>query len=219
MTPAPGHRARTAHHFGKNRIEALADGIFAVAMTLLVLDVKLPGDELFTSSAGLLARLLSVEHTYVIYLISFVVLGMFWVVHHAQFHFVRSVDHTLLWINLAFLFVVTAVPFSTDLLGDHHNLRLPYLIYGFALLALASLLMLQVAYLRRHRELAEPALTREVGRRIVRRVGLFALVPLISMAAVFYNTHLALYLYFLLPIAHFLPGRIDAVVPPAGDDA
>ena len=62
------------------------------------------------------------------------------------------------------------------------------------------LLMLQIAYLSRHPELARPALTREVARRILARTALFAAIPLLSLAAVFYNTRLALYLYFLLPV-------------------
>jgi uncharacterized membrane protein len=195
--------------FGTNRIEALADGIFAVAMTLLVLDVKLPGGEVFATDQALLQRLLSLEHTFVIYLISFIVLGMFWVGHHAHFHFIRYVDHTLLWINLLFLFFITSIPFATDLLGDHNGLRLPYVYYAAKILVLGSLLIGQIVYLRRHPELARPSLTREVARRIVLRTALFATIPLLSMATVFYNTRLALYLYFLLLVVHFLPGRVD----------
>src|SRR5512141_1031583 len=128
-----GHAIPPGGGFGKTRIEALADGIFAVAMTLLVLDVKLPGTEPFVTDRALLVRLLSLEHTFVIYFISFVVLGMFWIGHHAQFHYIRYVDHTLLWLNLFFMFGITSVPFSTDLLGDYNELRLPYMIYGIKL--------------------------------------------------------------------------------------
>ncbi len=199
--------------FGTNRIEALADGIFAVAMTLLVLDVKLPNGELFASDQALLARLLTLEHTFVIYLISFIVLGMFWVGHHAHFHFIRYVDHTLLWINLMFLFVITSIPFATDLLGDHYHLHAPFMLYGVQLLLLTGLLIGQIAYLRRHAELADSSLTGEVARSIVRRTALFAVIPVLSMAAVFYNTRLALYLYFLLLVVHFLPGRVDKQAP------
>lgn len=201
--------------FGTTRIEALADGIFAVAMTLLVLDVKLPDGEVYTSDHALLERLLSLEHTFVIYFISFIVLGMFWVGHHAHFHYIRYVDHTLLWINLLFLFMITSVPFGTDLLGTHSGLRLPYLYYGAKVLLLSALLIGQIVYLRRHPELAHPSLTANVARRIVARTALFATIPLLSMAAVFYNTRLALYLYFLLPVVHFLPGRVDM---PESDD-
>jgi uncharacterized membrane protein len=199
--------------FGTTRIEALSDGIFAVAMTLLVLDVKLPDGEAYSSDGSLFARLLSLEHTFVIYFISFVVLGMFWVGHHAHFHYIRYVDHTLLWINLLFLFGVTSMPFFTDLLGSHPDLRLPYLFYGGKFLLLSGLLIGQLAYLRRHPELAWPSLTRDIARRIVKRTALFATIPLLSMAAVFYNTRLALYLYFLLLVVHFLPGRVDMPAP------
>jgi uncharacterized membrane protein len=214
-----GHTIPTGGGFGKARIEALSDGIFAVAMTLLVLDVKLPGDESFATDGALLERLLSLEHTFVIYFISFVVLGMFWVGHHAQFHFVRYVDHTLLWLNLFFLFGITSIPFGTDLLGDYHELRLPYMIYGFKLMLLAGLLVIQVVYLLSHPELAQPSLTRGIARRMIWRAALFATIPLLSMAAVFYNTRLGLYLYFLLAVVHFLPGRIDKLASPGADDA
>jgi len=214
-----GHAIPPGGGFGKTRIEALADGIFAVAMTLLVLDVKLPGTEPFVTDSALLERLLSLEHTFVIYFISFVVLGMFWIGHHAQFHYIRYVDHTLLWLNLFFMFGITSVPFSTDLLGDYHELRLPYMVYGFKLMLLAGLLVIQVVYLRRHPELAQPSLTPRIARRMIWRAGLFAAIPVLSMAAVFYNTRLGLYLYFLLAVVHFLPGRGDAVAAPVADDA
>jgi len=195
--------------FGTNRIEALADGIFAIAMTLLVLDVKLPGNLAFPTSDALLAHLVSLGHTFVIYLVSFIVLGMFWVGHHMQFLFVRYVDRTLLWINLIFLFGITSIPFASDLLGDYHNLPLPYVLYGYKMLALTVLLVCQVAYLRRRPDLAHPTLTAAVARRIYARGVLFATVPIVSMVTVFYNRELALYVYFLLPVIHFLPGRVD----------
>jgi len=195
--------------FETTRIEALADGIFAVAMTLLVLDVKLPDGEIYASNRDLLMRMLSLEHHYVIYLVSFIVLGMFWVAHHAHFHYIRYVDHTLLWINLLFLFFITSVPFGTDLLGDNHQLTFPYFYYGSKVLLLSGFLIAQLIYLRRHPELAQPALTRAVAHRIFKRTAIFAVVPVLSIVAVFYNTRLAIYLYFLLPIVHFLPGRIE----------
>ena len=217
-TDGDGRPVPSGSGFGTHRIEALADGIFAVAMTLLVLDVKLPGGERFAMDQRCSQRLVSLEHTFVIYLVSFIVLGMFWVGHHAHFHYIRYVDHTLLWINLLFLFVVTSIPFATDLLGDHHQLRLPYLGYALNIMLLAGLLIRQIAHLRRHPELALPLLTRDVARRIVLRTALFATIPLLSIAAVFYNTRLALYLYCLLLVVHFMPGRVETPPPDPGSD-
>src|SRR5262249_29174309 len=190
---SPRMRKPIGAGFETNRIEALADGIFAVAMTLLVLDVKLPDGEVYGTNRELLVRLLSLEHHYIIYLVSFIVLGMFWVAHHAHFHYIRYVDHTLLWINLMFLFFITSVPFGTDLLGDQNQLTFPYFYYGSKVLVLSGLLIAQLIYLRRHPELAQPALTKPVARRIFTRTAIFAMVPILSMAAVLYNTRLALY--------------------------
>lgn len=211
-----GHPGAPDGGFGTNRIEALADGIVAVAMTLLVLDIKLPNELVAATDRALFDHLLSLEHTFVLYFISFTVLGMFWVGHHAHFHFTRYVDHTLLWLNLLFLFGVTSVPFATDVLGDHFDLHLPFLLYGANLVALAALLLLQIAYLRRHPELAQPSLTRKVARRIALRTLAFAAIPVLSMAVVFYNMRFALYLYLLLPVVHFLPGRVDTAPEPDG---
>ena len=93
------------------------------------------------------------------------------------------------------------------------------MIYGSKLMLLAGLLVIQVVYLRRHPELAQPSLTAGIARRMIWRAGLFAAIPVLSMAAAFYNTRLGLYLYFLLPVVHFLPGRVDAIAPPVADDA
>ena len=132
----------------KNRIEALADGIFAVAMTLLVLDIKSPQNLSLETTGELIGYLLALEHNFAMYAISFLVLAIFWIAHHVLFHFVRHVDRRLLWLNVAFLLLVTFVPFSTDLLGDHGHLPLPVVVYGVNLIALGGLLDVQLRYLR-----------------------------------------------------------------------
>ena len=134
----------------KNRIEALADGIFAVAMTLLVLDIKSPQNRAFETTGDLVDHLVALEHSFAMYAISFLVLAIFWIAHHVLFHFVRHVDRRLLWLNISFLLLVTFVPFSTDLLGDHGHLTLPVVVYGMNLLALGALLDVQLRYLRAH---------------------------------------------------------------------
>jgi len=191
--------------FGKNRIEALADGIFSVAMTLLVLEIKLPAAESLPTHADLLHRLLSLESSLTIYVISFLMLGMFWVSHHYQFHFVQRTSRALLWINLLILLCTTTIPFSTALLGQHADLWLPFLIYTVNLLLLIFFLHIHIDYLARHPELASPSLTPEVVRAFKVRQLLFATVPVLSAVVAFYSSRTALYLYFLLVPLHFLP--------------
>jgi len=194
----------------KNRIEALADGIFAVAMTLLVLDIKSPVNREFETAADLVNYLVALEHSFAMYAISFFVLAIFWISHHLLFHFVRHVDRRLLWLNVGFLLLVTFVPFSTDLLGDHGHLMLPVLVYGANLLALGSLLALQLRYLVASPGLAAADLTAAVVRNIWRDLSLYGAVPLVSMAVSLVSPRTGMYMYLLLVIPtfdrQFLPG-------------
>jgi uncharacterized membrane protein len=194
---------------GKNRIEALTDGIFAVAMTLLVLDIKPPVHLRFETSEALVDHLSVLEHSFVMYAISFVVLAMFWLGHHLQFHFVRHVDRRLLWINLVFLLLAVVVPFSTNLVGDHGHLQLPVVLYAVNLLVLTLLLFLQLRHLAARPHLIAPDLTPEAIAHLHRQLLLFGVVPVVSIAASFYSPRLGMYLYVLLAVPAFLPGRID----------
>jgi uncharacterized membrane protein len=194
----------------KNRLEALIDGIFAVALTLLVLDIKLPEDVAIATNDALIARLVGLERHFAIYAISFVVIGMYWINHHIQFHFVLRTNRTMIWINLLYALLISFLPFSTDLIGDHKELELPCVIYGITLLSLSATSYLHLRYMSRHPELASPDLTPEVIGILERRVYFFALVTLMSIAVAFYSTRLSLYVYCLFVVAHFIPSTIDA---------
>jgi uncharacterized membrane protein len=206
--------------FSKNRIEALIDGIFAVALTLLVLDIKLPENISYATNGELWARLKSLERHFVIYVISFVVIGIYWVAHHVQFHYVRYTDRRLIWINMVFLLLISFLPFATDLVGDNENLVLPCLIYGATLLAVCAASYIHLRYLERHPYLASPEFTPLAAKLIRRRTALFAIVPGLSMLVAFYSPRAALYVYLLLAGAHFMPGRIDEhiIAPPPPAD-
>jgi uncharacterized membrane protein len=195
--------------FEKNRIEALIDGIFAVALTLLVLDIKLPENVAYATNEALWNRLVGLERHFAIYAISFIVIGIYWVSHHVQFHYVRYTDRRLIWINMLFLLLISFLPFATDLVGDHEDLVLPCEIYGVTLLLLSGLSYLHLRYLSRHPYLATPELTPLAVQLIKRRIALFTVIPALSMALAVFNTRLALVAYLLILTAHFLPARID----------
>lgn len=192
----------------KNRVEALVDGIFGVAMTLLVLDVKLPQGLPLDTDAAMRAQLLAQTGNFRIYLVSFIVLGLYWIGHHMQFHLVRSVDRVMLWINLAFMFGITMIPFSTSVLGEYGDLRSSAIVYGLNLLWLALLYWVQISYLERNPHLATAALTPAVARQFRRRVSVFIAVPLLSIAVAFFNAWIAVHLYFVMALVGLLPGKI-----------
>lgn len=202
-------RPTLARGLEKNRIEALVDGVFAVALTLLVLDIRLPEGMAAPTDAALAAQLATLERHFVIYVVTFIVVGVYWINHHIQFHFIERTNRTLIWINLAYLMIVSFLPFATDLVGDHEKLVLPCEIYGITLLALTTTSLSHIQYLSHHPELTSDEFTDEVAALLRRRSALFAVLPIVSMSVAFVNTRAAIYAYVLLGALHFLPGRID----------
>ena len=196
----------------KGRLEALTDGILAVAMTLLVLDLKFDGTENIVTDQHLVTHLFAIERTFLVYIVSFVVLGMYWIAHHLQFHFVRRVDRGVLWINLSFMLLVTLVPFTTNLMMNYEELTVPVVLFGVNQLLLSWCLLINVNYVARRPELREDLLTPEVVRFLHRRLLVFSLVPMLSIAVAFVNTRAALYLYALMFFVHVFPFALDRTI-------
>ena len=112
------------------RLTALSDGVFAVAMTLLVLDVRVPASAgLASSEHALWGALSKLGPSFAAYLLSFTMLGTFWLAQHTLLGILRRCDRTLTWINLGFLFVVSLLPFSAALLAHYVHLRLAVGVY------------------------------------------------------------------------------------------
>ena len=112
-------------------LTALSDGLFAVAMTLLVLDLRVPVTAAGSaySEHGLAAALLRLGPNFAAYLLSFTMLGTFWLAQHTLLGILGRCDRTLTWINLGFLFVVSLLPFSAALLAHYVHLRLAVGVY------------------------------------------------------------------------------------------
>jgi len=125
------------------RLTALSDGLFAVAMTLLVLDLRVPASQAGTalSEHGLWAALLKQGPNFAAYLLSFSMLGTFWLAQHGLLGILGRCDRTLTWLNLGFLFVVSLLPFSAALLAHYVHLRLAVGVYWLNI-ALAALVCL-----------------------------------------------------------------------------
>ena len=198
----------------KARLETLIDGIFSVAMTLLVLDVRLPEGLRLESNADLLNHFSSVGQAFTVYVFSFVVLAMFWVAHNYQFHLVERVDRLLLWINLGFLLLTTMVPFTTNLVASHAHLWVAVTVYALNLALLGTALLAHLGWMLRRPALVSPELTPALGRRIQRRLILISAVPLLTAALAPLSPTWAMRSLFLLVVLHFLPHRADA--EPAG---
>jgi len=173
-----------------------------------VLDIKMPESVTYAGDIDVWRRLVSLEHAVASYAISFFMLSVYWIEHHLHFHFVERTDRGLLWINLYLLLCICLVPFTTDLVGDNVQLRVPALLYGVNLLLIVSAFFAQIGYLRRHGDLAASEFG-HAAQVLWHRAWLLTLLPLLSMATTFYSPRLALYLYLLLPLLNVLPSRLN----------
>jgi uncharacterized membrane protein len=98
-----------------DRVESFSDGVFAVAITLLVLDIKVPHE----SSGTLITKLLNLWPGYFAYILSFVMIGIYWAQHHYIFKLFQKTDHLLNLLNLLFLLCITFLPFPTQVLNQY----------------------------------------------------------------------------------------------------
>lgn len=163
------------------RVRTLADAVFAVAMTLLVLDLHLP--ENAATSRELWQMLVSVGPQAAAYVLSFTMLGTFWLALHTVLEQAREGDRPLSWYALGFLFFVTTLPFTASVLADNVHLRLAVVLYWLNLLLLGVTLAAQVWHIARaHLADDQEGLTL-VRRRLVFAQVLYALATLLVLAS------------------------------------
>ena len=151
------------------RLAALSDGIFAVAMTLLVLDLHIPTREMVRSEVGLLHALAGMAPQWIAYLMSFLTLGIFWAGQQTQLNHIREGTRDLTWIHLGFLFAMTLMPLSTRLLAEFIEFRGALVIYWLNILLPGGTLYWSWWYVTKH-GLAKEETTAEMHGAICRRI-------------------------------------------------
>jgi uncharacterized membrane protein len=188
------------------RLAALSDGLFAVAMTLLVLDLKVPASEAIATDRALLAALAELAPRLVIYLMSFLTLGIFWVGQQTQLsHFARS-DRHLTWINLAFLFAVSLMPFSTSLMAEFITLRSALLLYWLNILALGAVLYASWRYAMRA-GLVEADLSAMIDRSVERRIIIAQALYAFGAALCLFSTYWSIGFIILVQLIYVVGPR------------
>ena len=114
----------------KTRLEAFSDGVLAIIITIMILEIKTPEDHSLESLQHLIPVFLS-------YILSFIYVGIYWSNHHHMFQVVKKVNGSVLWSNLFLLFWLSLIPFTTSWIGAHHFSAVPMSVYGFVLLMCA----------------------------------------------------------------------------------
>ena len=175
------------------RIEALSDGVFAIAMTLLILDIKVPISEAIYTERDLIKAFLGLTPKLLSYLLSFITLGIYWAAQSTQFHFISKIDRNLNWIDLFFLLFVSLIPFTTAFLSQYITFRFAILVYWLNIIMLGLILALHWNYANKNNfillnENENAQVTKAIKRRVVESSLLYTLGALLS----FINPYLSL---------------------------
>jgi uncharacterized membrane protein len=195
-----------AHIMSKQRIEAFSDNVFAVILTILVLDIHPPhwAFEADKMAATLLDRIPNI----LTYVMSFTVVTSWWVSHHQLFHLIRASDRMLLWINALFLLFLSFTPFPTALLGTHPTSSLAIAVYGLTgmLTAFSFILLRWYASFRGHivgNDLARPVFSKAIQKGSLSLI-LYGLASLCGI----WVPWLSLMIFAGIPIFYFFNGLL-----------
>jgi len=189
----------------RDRIVNLSDGVFAIALTLLVLDIRVPHIPENIVGSELPGVLLALWPNYLGYFLSFVVISTFWIIHHSIFRPIKAYDRNLLYLNFLFLMFVAFVPFPTALLGEYGNHQLPVVVYA-ATLAVGRLLLTAIQwYSARHDRLLDEAQDPATVRFLLIRGLTIPAIFLLSIVISFFSVQAATWSWVILIV-------VDAVV-------
>jgi uncharacterized membrane protein len=179
------------------RLETLVDGIFAIAMTLLVLTLTVPDITGPLSNSIIQERLYEIIPNFISVVVSFTLLAVFWNIHHRIFKQIKFVNAVLLWINIIWLFFIVMVPFSASLVGDYGGYPISHLIFNLNLLGIAFFLYLNWDFADRSEFIHKKIDTAQITT--IKRVNaLFIGVSLLALALSYVIPHYAEFAYFLI---------------------
>jgi uncharacterized membrane protein len=182
---------------GKTRLEAFSDGVIAIIITIMVLELKVPHGTTLDVLQALIPVLLT-------YILSFVFVAIYWNNHHHLLHAVEHVNGAVLWANTHLLFWLSLVPFVTGWMGENHFAQLPVVLYGVVLIGAACAYYLLVRTLIRHHE-KNARLAAAVGRDFK---GIISIVIYAAgIALTFVHTLLACALYATVAVMWLIPDR------------
>ncbi len=182
---------------GKGRLEAFSDGVLAVIITIMVLEIKVPHSPQLSDLGPILPVLLT-------YVLSFVFVGIYWNNHHHMLHAVQRVNGSILWANLHLLFWLSLVPFATDWMGETHLAAVPVALYG-AILFMAGFAYSILCRLLIDYEGKDSLLAKALGRDYKGKLSLVAYGVAVPLS--FLDSRISIAIYVAVALMWFVPDR------------
>jgi uncharacterized membrane protein len=179
----------------KGRVEAFSDGVFAILITIMVLELRPPEGSSFDALKPLMPKFIS-------YVLSFVYIGIYWNNHHHLFHAVNHVNGKILWYNTLLLFCISLVSFATAWMGENHFVAAPVALYGIVLLMCGiSYWLLVKALLRHHGK--DSLLATSIGNDSKGKISI--IIYILGVLISFYNSRISMGLYTVVALIWFIP--------------
>ncbi len=201
------------------RLEAFSDGVLAIVITLLALDFLSEKEEIAAlktaTNREVLAAMLKLWPHVLGYMLSFLLIGVYWIMHHVMFHQIRHTNRTLLWLNIGFLMTVAFLPFPTGLLAEcaQHESNMIVAFYGVSHIAVSLSLFGLWFYAAHVAKLVQPELAIECQRHLT-LVSLAApALYLVGVVISFVSVPLSFFVYLLVPALYIAPGLLDRIMP------
>jgi uncharacterized membrane protein len=187
----------------RTRLEAFSDGVLAIIITIMVLEIRVPHGNDFAALKPLIPVLIS-------YVLSFIYIGIYWNNHHHLMHTVKNVTGGILWANLHLLFWLSLVPFTTGWIGENHFDPIPMAIYGFILLmAAVAFYVLQTLIVRSQGE--HSILAKAIGSDLKGKMSL--VIYLLAIGSNFASQWISGSLYLLVALIWLIPDkRIEIIL-------
>ena len=203
------HSESRSFALGKNRIEALSDGIFAIVMTLLILEIHVPDLPSNAPNVQVAPALWHLGPRFFTYVVTFLSLGVYWIAHHNMYHAIRRADRVLLWLTILFFMFVSILPFSSSVLNHFRQTQIAPLFFGTNLTAIGWLLYLQWAYAGTQPDMLAEFVTHEYCHAMHARFILIPLVATLGMLVCFWSAEILLAMYTVLLPWYMIPGKAE----------
>lgn len=183
--------------FHKGRMEAFSDGVIAIIITIMVLEMKVPHEATFAALQPMIPVFIS-------YVLSFMYVGIYWNNHHHMMQAVKDINGHILWANMLLLFTLSIIPFVTAWMGENHFSQVPVLFYGVVLFMNAiAYTILAMSLVKLHGK--ESLLAKAIGND--RKGKISVLIYIIAIITCYFNSWISLGLYFVVAAIWFIPDK------------
>lgn len=195
-----GFEQDNPHRISKGRLETMVDTIFAFAMTLLVLGMAMPQLSVSQAATELPEYLGKLLPQFILFIIAFLILAIFWIEHHRQFHYLRIVDPTILRFNIAILIFIVLIPFNTDVSGAYDGVLIAVLLFHANILILGGLFLGHWAYICRRSHLSDADFDCDNEGAQFWILATVPSVAILGILVAFFSPPYSLLVYPLIPI-------------------